>query len=186
MANEVVASLRQEDLEMVRDALEAVGDEDFAAEAEELADDSNGPDWPGRFVAHAATDRADVLGYIAGRPDEMYRQFVTMANPGPLGLASVVYVWGSAHDGIATKLMWHLVEHLAELGCTYLTVSINGNLDGTDPQTPDARFNFSARHGFVTNRCGLVILNDAPGAIVAGGPLPALQARLAQRLTISP
>lgn len=178
----VVVPLAEEDLEVVRPALEAVREKDFTEEAVALSDLSSEPDdpaWAGRFVARA---RGIAIGYISGEKDSMYGAHVARVceNPGDLAVASLLYVWDQQQSDVATALMTKLADHLIKEGCAYLTLSINGNLNRKTPAVPDA-FDREARTRFVTRRCDLVILSQGENPVVAGGPLRRLHHRLSSR-----
>lgn len=159
------------DLDQVYRALNAVGDDDFTKEAAELEElsESSSPGLAGRFVAHVAGDRSKLVGYVSGEPSDYYSSVVDSSVRRPLGLAKVVFVDPEFRKKkAATRLMLCLVDYLADQGCTYLTLSLNGDLDdGKD-----------ARHHLATTTCGLRHLGDQ----IYGDDISAVRERLASKV----
>jgi GNAT superfamily N-acetyltransferase len=179
-----IAAMEVDDRARVCDALRSLGDLDFSDEADELEslpDDSGDPEWAGRYVAHKVGARAQLLGYISGRRASQYWSYVPSppTSESEMAVATIIFVWAEAtqvRQGIATSLMKQLVDYLIGEGCTYLTLSINGNLSASGHASKDLRLDLAARSNFVTRRCRLEIFSQFP--IIAGGPLGALQQRL--------
>ena len=186
-----VSPMRPDDCQPVSDMLMVVQDDDFTEEGQILRDlaDTDGageveatielpaaadppPDLAGRFVAHLADARTCVFGYISGACGSDYTSSGTRATASDvLGCARLLYVHPEyRREGAAKELMRCLVDHLIGEGCTYLTLSLNGNL-------PE----FEARHHFATVTCGLVEEGDR----IFGGPIANVGNLLAQSTTTS-